>query len=147
MRKDRIEFWIKEEGLRPRQPDKERIKSMIRSAKINADIVKSIKLTDDSATVIFREVYESIRQLGDAQWWLLGYEPLNHEVTMEILKEMEIKDKLRLNHLARFKKIRNDINYRGFRASVLQAQEILNFWNACSKEIIAILLNQIKEKS
>jgi hypothetical protein len=52
---------------------------------------------------------------------------------------MDIKDKVKLNHLPRFKKIRNDINYRGFQASLEQAQEILEFWSTCGKEILEIL--------
>lgn len=144
MIKDHIDFLIIDKQLRTRQADKERVKSMIKSAEINAEVVKSIHLSENSATVIFREIYESIRQLGDAQWWLIGYEPLNHEVSLEILKEFEIKNKVKLNHITRFKKIRNDINYRGFRASVEQANEISDFWNTCCNEIIPILLKKVK---
>ena len=144
MRKDRIEFLVKTAELRQRLPDKERVKSMLTSAEINAAVVNKIPMGEDSATVIFREMYESIRQLGDGQWWLLGYEPLNHEVCLEILKESDIRDKVKLNHLTRFKKIRNDINYRGFRASIAQAQEILEFWNVCGKDILAILKKHAK---
>ena len=84
-----------------------------------------------------------MRQLGDAKWWLLGYE-LNmqkghHQVSMDILKEMDIKEKLKLNHLDRFRKIRNDSNYRAFTVSASQAQEILDFWERCGKEILQIL--------
>jgi hypothetical protein len=139
MRKDRIDYLVSREFLRPRQPDFEKVKSILFSAKTNASVVAKISLTEDSATVIFRELYESIRQLGDAKWWLIGYEPLNHEVSMEILMEMDIKEKIKLNHLPRLKKIRNDINYRGFRASLGQAKEILDFWNTSGKEILKIL--------
>lgn len=144
MIRKKIDFFERSGMLRIRQTDKEKIKSLITSAKINADVVKKIKVDELSSTVIFREIYESIRQLGDAQWWLTGYEPLNHEVSLEILKEMEIKQKIKLNHLARFKKIRNDINYRGFRATVVQAQEILSFWDSCGKEIIDITESKMK---
>ena len=88
---------------------------------------------------IFRETYESIRQLGDAKWWVLGYEPRNHEVSIEALKEINIKEKVKLNHLPRFKRIRNDANYRGFKVSVLQTKEILDFWNTCAPDIIKII--------
>ncbi len=144
MRKERIDFLIEDGQLRPRYHDIERIKSMISSSRINAEVVKKIPVSSESATVIFREIYESIRKLGDARWWLLGYEPLNHEVSLEILKEAEVKEKIKLNHLLRFKKIRNDINYRGFRASEPQAQEILDFWDTCGKEISNLIERSIK---
>jgi len=90
-----------------------------------------------------REIYESIRQLGDAKWGILGFEPGNHEVSLEILKEFDIKDKVKLNSLDRFKKIRHDINYRAFRTSINQAEEILDFWNKCEEEIIKILRKEL----
>lgn len=139
MKKQIIEQMVRTGQLRARWKDEEKIKSILKSANTNADVVKGIKLTENSATVIFREVYESIRQLGNASWWILGYEPLNHEISIEILKEMDIKEKLKLNYLSRFKKIRNDANYRGFQVTLAQAEEILDFWNSSGKEIILLL--------
>ncbi len=140
MNKDLIDVWIRSDYLRKRIPDSQKARSMIASAKENMTVVKGIPLTEQSAVLIFRETYESIRQLGDASWWLQGYEPRNHEICMDALKEMDIKEKIMLNHLNRFKKILNDVNYRGFKATVAQAKEILALWNACSDEIIALLI-------
>lgn len=145
MKKEFIGLWIKSKIIRDRQRDIEKIKSIINSAEINAKVTKDIKLNENTATLVFREIYESIRQIGDAKWWLLGYEPLNHEISLEILKEFDVKDKLKLNFLDRFKKIRHDINYRGFRTTIFQAEEIVDFWNKCGKEIIKILNKEIED--
>lgn len=91
MKNGLIGIWLKAGIIRNRQRDAEKIRSMIDSAETNAKVVKTIRLTDDSATLIFREIYESIRMLGDAKWWILGYEPSNHEISLETLKEFEIK--------------------------------------------------------
>lgn len=144
MKKEFIGLWLKSGILRNRQKDTEKIISMIDSAEVNAIVAKSIKVNEDSATLVFREIYESIRQIGDAKWWFLGYEPTNHEISLEILKEFDITEKVKLNSLDRFKKTRHDVNYRGFRATVSQAEEILNFWDKCIKEIIAVLKKEIK---
>lgn len=145
MKKEVINLLLKTNQLRIRQLDIGKIKSMIESGEINVKVIKSLELNEETSTVIFREVYESIRQLGDARLWLLGYEPMNHEVSMEILREMDIKEKVKLNHLARFRKIRNDANYRGFKVTVAQANEILDFWDKCAKEIIEIILKDLKK--
>lgn len=144
MRPEIVDSLVRSEQLRKRFLDKEKIKSMIESATTNMKVVKNVSLNDESAMLIFRETYESIRQLGDAKWWLLGYEPKNHDVSLEVLKESDIKEKVKLNYLGRFKLIRHDINYRGFKASVAQATEILDFWNSCADEIIALLLKELK---
>ncbi len=137
--KQRTESWVKVKAVRTRQKDNEKIKSMMNSAEINAEVAKKIKINSDSATLVFREIYESIRQLGDAKLWIMGYEPMNHEISMEVLKSFEIREKLKLNFLDRFKKIRHDLNYRGFRATTSQAEEIIDFWEKCGKEILKIL--------
>ncbi len=143
MKKEIIDIWLKTGALRNKQKDIEKIKAMINSAEINARVTNSITLNGDTATLIFREIYESIRQLGDAKWGILCFEPGNHEVSIEILKEFDIKDKIRLNLLDRFKKIRHDINYRGFRTSISQTEEILDFWNKCGGEILKILRKEL----
>lgn len=147
MKEESIKIWLKIGILRKKQSDKEKIKSMIESAEINVKIAKTINLTNESATLIFREIYESIRQLGETKWWLEGYEPQaapgSHEVSLEILKEMDIKEKVKLNYLERFKNIRHDMNYHGFRASIAQAKEIIEFWDVCSGDIIDIIKNKL----
>lgn len=146
MKQEFIGLWLKTRILRNRQRDIEKIKSMINSAEINIKVIKTIKINDDTATLVFREAYESIRQLGDAKWWLLGYEPSNHEISLEILKDLDIKEKIKLNSLDRFKKTRHDINYKGFRATIFQAEEVLEFWDKCGEEIIKILKKEIGKK-
>jgi hypothetical protein len=144
MKQEFMGIWLKSGIIRNRQRDSEKVKSMIRAAEINAKVATTIKLDNDSATVIFREIYESIRQLGDAKWWLLGYEPSNHEISMEALKDFDINNKLKLNSLDRFKKIRHDANYKGMQTTIQQTEEILEFWNTCGQEIIAELKKEIK---
>ncbi len=133
---------MREKRVRPREKDIVKIKSLINSARNNVEVVLSLPLNEKNATVIFRELYESIRQLGDAQFWLWGYEPLDHSISLESLKDLEIKERVKLNYLDRFKQIRHDANYRGFVVSASQAQEIVDFWELCAKEIIKILLKK-----
>lgn len=144
MKQDQIKILVKAGILRIRQRDNEKIRSMLKSAEINVTVTKKVPLDEDSATLIFREIYESIRQLGDAYWWLLGYEPSNHEISLDILKDLTITDSIKLNFLSRFKQIRHGANYQGFRVSIPQAKEILDFWNSCGKEIIKIITNQLQ---
>lgn len=144
MKEEQIKQFLISDQLRKRIVNHGQIKSILEMAKLNMKITLTINLTEESATLIFRETYESIRQLGDALWWLNGYEPRNHEISIEILKEIQIKDNVKLNYLYRFKTIRNDANYRGFKVSYLQAKEILDFWQCCSKEIINSIESRLK---
>ncbi len=138
-----IKALVTTDQLRPRQFDRRKVRSMVQAAQENADILKSIPLTDATATLLFRETYESIRQLGDALWWSKGYEPRNHDVSMEILRHVAIKESVLLNHLPRFKSIRNDANYRGYKVTLAQAREIRDFWERCGQELAAQLLKEL----
>src|SRR3989344_6718806 len=144
MKEENIGRLIKEGRIRLRSADKEKIKSLLLSSKSNTEVVLSIILNEKNSTVIFREIYESIRQLGDATWWLKGYEPLDHDVSLEILKDLKIKDYLELNFLDRFRKIRNDANYRGFKVTESQAREIIAFWNKSGLEIFELIKQKVK---
>ena len=146
MKEESIKTLLKAGILRIRQKDVEKIKSMIQSAEINTRVTKSVSLNEDSATLVFREMYESIMQLGDAYWWALGYEPSNHEISLEALKELSIKNSVKLNFLSRFKELRHDANYKGFRVTSAQAKEIIEFWDSCSKDIIEIIKSKLQEK-
>ena len=137
MKKERIDQLIREGKLKKRSVDIPRIKSLIESSKANVKTIKLIEINEMSSTSVFREYYESVRQLGDARWWCLGYEPTaSHEVSMEILTNMDIKEGHKLQKLDWFRRIRNNANYRGYRVNVEEAKEIEGFWNSCSKEII-----------
>ncbi len=142
--KEDIRGLIKDGRIRMRGIDKEQIKSLITSSKSNADVVLFISLYEKSATVIFREIYESIRQLGDAMWWLNGYEPLDHDVSLEILKDLRIENSVELNFLDRFRRIRNDANYRGFKVAESQTKEIISFWNKSGLEILDLIKQELK---
>lgn len=149
MKKEIIEQLIMSGNLRPRQFDLQKIKSIIESTEINVEVAMGISLNDRSATLVFREIYESIRQMGEAKWWIEGYEPQgigSHSISLDILKEMDIKEKTKFNHLERFKKIRHDANYRGIRVLISQTEEITDFWDKCGKEIVKILNEQLDKE-
>lgn len=146
MDKSIIDSLVKVKALRIKQIDLEVIKSLIESAEKNSLFVKSLDIKENSATAIFRETYESIRQLGEARWRLLGYEPSNHEISLDGLIDLDIKEKILLNHLSRFKKIRHDLNYKGVRVEVSQAREIIDFWNKCGDEILESLKKEVSKK-
>ncbi len=146
MKDNFIEDKIKNKWLTKKTPDKKQAMSLLESSENNANEILKIDLSEKNAQIVFREMYESIRQLGDAAWNILGYVAENHEVTLEVLKESEklsAEQKNELNWLSRFKNIRNDLNYRGFKITREQAKEIVEFWNKVGK----FILEELKEKA
>ncbi len=137
MDKERIEQLIRDGKLRVRSVNVPKINSLLSAAKIGILAVQKVPLLQETSTLIFREYYESIRQLGDAMWLSLGYEPnASHDVSMEILVGLEIQNSIKLKNLDRLRKTRNNANYRGYLVTAGEAAEIRDFWSALGEDII-----------
>src|SRR3989344_1632695 len=108
-----LKEYLNKGSLKKRSPDTNRANSLIKAAEITAKATLKVPLYKENTIMIFRELYETLRQLGDAKLWKLGYEARQHESSIRILMDAKIKDKIALNRLDRFRIIRNDANYRG----------------------------------
>ena len=139
MNDELINIWVQKGMLKKRSKDVARIRSLLSSAELKAEGVELIPLEEKTATVIFGAVYESLRQLGDAKWWSRGYEPSSHDPSMQILADSDVENKFKLQNLDRFRRIRNDSNYRGYKVTVNQAEEIFLFWKEFGKELIDLI--------
>jgi uncharacterized protein YutE (UPF0331/DUF86 family) len=138
-----FEFLEAMSKIQKRSPDLPRAKSLIEASEGTMNEILKMELNRGTSTIIFRETYESIRQLGDARWWIKGYKPKDHDVSMEILKEEKISNASLLNKLDRFREIRNLANYGGYLVSEDKTKEILEFWNECGKEIFEKLKKEL----
>ncbi len=134
MDKKRLEELERAGELRKRLPDKARINSMLEAAGRNAGFVCTLGIDEKSATVVFRELYESFRQLGDARLWGIGFEPIKHTASIEALKDgLGYVDYMKLDRL---RVLRNNANYRGYMATKENAEEIRELWMRWSERII-----------
>jgi len=131
-----LKEYLNKGSLKKRSPDTNRANSLIKAAEITAKATLKVPLYKENTIMIFRELYETLRQLGDAKLWKLGYEARQHEPSIRILMDAKIKDKIALNRLDRFRIIRNDANYRGNQITLDQVKEILDFWKNYGKELI-----------
>lgn len=139
-----LDYLISKGRIRKTSPDKARARSLVQASEATMAAVLSITLNETTSTLIFREAYESIRQLGDARWRLLGYAPEDHQVISEILKEEKLTHSALLEKFDRFRQIRHNANYGGYTVSVAVAQEILDFWESCGKELLSKLKSDLK---
>ena len=130
-----LEALIENKELKKRMPDGIRTETLLHSSALIASFALKLKIDEESAIAIFTQLYGAVRQLGDAKWWMLGYESRSHHATMELLKEVE-DNPLFTAKIERFKEIRNDATYRGYLITAGQAQEIVEFWKKYGDKII-----------
>ncbi|MBI2145331.1 hypothetical protein HYU18_03350 [Candidatus Woesearchaeota archaeon] len=136
MNEEEIKSYLERKELWKRTPDLLRAESLIGAAVRNANFGKSIPIKEETAANIFKSFYDAFRQLGDAAWWKSGYEPRSHEASIRILEGANVKLNFELRKIDMFRRIRHDEEYRGGIVRPDQAQEIAEFWDKVSKELI-----------
>jgi hypothetical protein len=131
MDNERIKKLVEKTQLRTRLRDVPLVRALIESAESVSKAIPHIPLDDYTAPIIFESLYRAIRQIGDGFWWLQGYEPRTHDVSIELLidKEQGLAQKIE-----RLKQLRHDSAYRGSKITIENAKEIILFWDEhCSK--------------
>ncbi len=137
MNEAKIKHLIEMGKLRPRTKDIPKIRSLLESAETNAKITQeTIPLNEQTSTIVFKEIYDAIRQLGDSKWLLGGYDPQDHFVSMEMLTE---ENTVQFKHIDRFRQIRNNAAYRGYKIKLDEAKDILSFWKEHAVKLLEIL--------
>ena len=133
MNPDKIQKFIEQDRIRKKSPDKALARSLIEAAERNAKAASSVQITITTASMVFNTFYESFKQLGDANWWLLGFETQTHDASIELLKSNVDAS---FQHLDRFRQIRHDEQYRGFKIIPETAEEIKQFWTDKGKSVL-----------
>ena len=107
--------FIKSREVREGSPDYELSKSLEKIAKLRMANIEKQEVTDDNSFSVVEDSYESVKELIDALMALHGYKSYSHEASIEFLKEFytnEVPAHI-INRIDRYRKIRNDIKYRG----------------------------------
>jgi hypothetical protein len=144
MKGEELSLYIKKGMLQKRTPDLAMAHSLLESSRKLEIGLKSIPFSEDTSTIIFKEYYEALKQIGDAKLWTDGYEARSHEPSMKALLDAPLQERWKLEKLSRFRQIRNDANYRGHIISLEQAKEIRDFWSSSSKELFEWVEKKLK---
>ncbi len=107
----RWEDCVEHGTARKGRPDFQRAKSLFSMAEARLDVIKEIEMDDDSASVIFTMMYESILEFAHALAALKGYKILDHICTKAFLEDMGIQSIAAKFDI--YRKTRNSVNYYG----------------------------------
>ncbi len=136
MNEQRIKALIMSGNLRKTFPDIKKANALTSSSLEIAESLKAVPLTEKTARLLLKELYDAFRQLGDAKWHIMGYKSEGHEASIELLQYAEIKSSFKLQNFDRFRRIRNEATYDGKSVTLEQAKDIIILWNDVHKELI-----------
>lgn len=107
-----------------RFPDKERAKSIMQNSIKDMKYTLSLKVCEESANTIIRNIYESFRMLGEAILLKKGIRPIDHINSVDEILKLEIKTKRPLILLENLRRLRHNINYYGIRQTFMMQKNL-----------------------
>ncbi len=110
------EMCIADKTIRKVEPDKERVRSMLKMIEIRQEFWDSITvIVDDKfASLLVEGYYEIIKELLTAYLNLDGMESSNHECLIRYFQKQNLDLSVEADKIDELRQVRNKIDYRGF---------------------------------
>lgn len=133
--------------MREKKPDKPRAMSLLKASRNDIKFTLSIEITKESSPTIVRNIYESFRRLGEAILIARGFESSVHAEALNELFTLKANTKRPVRIIENLKGIRDNINYRGYEASINDAKEAAEIAKDLFKDISKAAEDRIEELS
>jgi len=128
--------------MRYKRPDRKNALSIVDAAERDMKFTLSMKINNDSASTIVRNIYECFRMIGDALLVLKGIESEDHVAPIKELTEQKIKTSRSINLVDNLRRLRHNINYYGYKPNLEEVKDAISMVD----NVFQPLLNSIKEK-
>ncbi|MBU0457373.1 MAG: hypothetical protein ABH824_07515 [Nanoarchaeota archaeon] len=134
-----------EKTIRKVEPDKERIRNMLKMIEVRQKFWDSLIdiLDDEFSSLIVEGYYEIIKELLTAYLNINGLESSNHECLIRYFQKENSNLNVEAEKIDELKQVRNKIDYRGFfvrkeffERNKLEYQHIIKLLNKMIKEKI-----------
>ena len=132
-------YYIKQGDVRKTTRDLSLAESLIKRSNENASYVLKLELTNEGASIVFKTIYDSLREAVDAILILEGYRSYSHQASIIFLKKFNELSEEDLNKLDNFRIKRNNSLYYGKSITLDETKEIAGFY----KNKIGIILRII----
>lgn len=140
---DGFEEYLERGKVRSENTDPSQARSLLRRSKSKFETMEKLELGEDTATDYLENVYESCKMLIQSYMAAEGFKPYSHEAVIAYAIDRLELDMVNSNTLNRYRKLRNDISYRGEIATVNEAESIKKLY----KELKSELEDEIKEEA
>lgn len=118
--------YVRAGKVKKASPDKGEAQGLRRSGFDDfKKIQESLPISDDTASLVVKNVYDSVRALLQAFLAAEGWTPYSHEAIIAFNHEKGNITEEETNRLDKFRELRNDISYRAVRATPEEARELI----------------------
>lgn len=109
------------------EPDPSKAKGLIRMVVSDMERVKEEEISRESASYVFKNAYDVIRSSITALMALKGYNPYSHVAVIAYARDRLFLSDSEVSRINKFRRLRNNIQYRAEEAGVQEAEEIVEF--------------------
>lgn len=130
--------------MRYKRPDNKNALSILEAAKREMKFTLTIEPNQDSSSTIVRNIYECFRMLGDSLLVMKGISSLDHVLPIQELMKLRLNTSRPINLIDSLRMLRHNINYYGYKPTMIEVQDAISIANACFDPIVLEISKKIK---
>ncbi len=135
-----FQYFISENLVRKSLPNSSMAKALLEKAEIRLTRINE-SITEKEASIIFEDIYESLREASQSLMELKGYKPYSHEALISFLNENKFLSLENVNIINNYRILRNNSVYKAEKVSKEKCLEALKF----AREILPEINKKLKE--
>lgn len=106
-----FQYYLENDLVKKQSSNPEEAESLMNKALSRLEYIKAQKITRQTASFIFEDIYETFREGSQALMALKGYKPFSHEALIAFLKEFYKFSDSDLSSFDRYRILRNKTVY------------------------------------
>lgn len=122
-----FDYYISENLVRKSTPNVSMARSLLQKSSIRLKRAISGKISSDDASIIFEDIYESLREASQSLMEVKGYKPYSHEALIAFLKENKMLKDSEIIAFDNYRILRNNSVYKAEEISSEKCVEALEF--------------------
>lgn len=123
-----FQYYLKNELARKASQDKGEAEALMNKAEGRLKFsIRTREITENTASYIFEDIYECLREASQALMSLKSYKPYSHEALISFTKEFFDFPESDILSFDRYRILRNKTVYKGEKVSVETCKEALTF--------------------
>lgn|SRR3989338_6156167 len=131
--------------MRYKRPDKKNALSILNASKRDMKFTLTLKLSEESATTIVRNIYECFRMLGDALLISRGIESSDHIMPLNELLKLRVSTSRPIIVIDNLRRLRHNINYYGYKPTISEAEDVVSIAKSCFEPLFEAVLKEVEQ--
>lgn len=123
--------------MREKHLDAKNAKSILEAAEKQMKYTLTLVPTEESAFNIVRNIYECFRMVGEALLISKGIQSQDHIEPIIEITNLNINTSRPIRVVDNLRRMRNDINYRGYSARKIEAEDAISLAKSCFYQLLS----------